>query len=364
MKKINVLIPDGDDQRAIKVVQSLGISGKTRIFILTTRNNVVKYSRFCSPFFISENAGNNEMNACMEHVLKRYSIDLLLPVAEKGIAYIHHNDWLKKWNIAPIPDLTLINKAGDKDKLNNISKSLGMETLPSIIISKKSEIDRISNINNYPVLIKPAKGAGGYGIIYVKDRKTLLDHITNLLIYNRNRKYIIQEYVDGSDMDISILCHRGEILAYTIQKPIHKAKNIFTFAKMIRFLKNSEILEYCRKLVAYIKWNGVAHLDFIKEKSGEKLYLIDFNPRYWGTLLGSTCAGVNFPYLACLSAMGVNYPVPNYDQIEYFELDRIQMLSLIFGKKEKKIASMRNSTLYLSLLDPMPTIMKRPAIFR
>lgn len=94
MKRINILIPDGDDLRAIKVVQSLGISGKIRIYILTTEKNIVRHSRFCTPFLIPENASNTDLNFRMDQIFKKYPIDIILPVAEKGIRNIHQNDWL------------------------------------------------------------------------------------------------------------------------------------------------------------------------------------------------------------------------------------------------------------------------------
>ena len=364
MKKINVLIPDGDDERATKVVQSLGMTGKTNVFILTTHQNIVKYSRYCNPFYISSHADYKEINSLMEHVLSRYSIDVILPVAEKGVYYIRQNDWLKRWNIAPIPDIPTISKVGDKWRLANISKSIGIDSPQSIFISKKSDIEKAELINKYPVLIKPVRGAGGYGIVLIHSKKMLFDQLKKRVPNNRNKSFIIQELINGSDLDISILCRHGKILAYTIQEPIQKSKNVFVFAKMIQFLYNSKILEFCRKLVEYIKWSGVAHLDFLFEKTEKKLHLIDFNPRYWGTLLGSTCAGINFPYLACLAAIGIDYPMPKYKRIKYYEMDRMQMLSMIIGKKDEKLASMRNSTIYYSLLDPLPTILKYPGILK
>jgi predicted ATP-grasp superfamily ATP-dependent carboligase len=364
MQKIGVLIPDGNDDRALKVVRSLGLSGKARTFVLTSKNNIIRYSRFCTPFFIPNNAVNEDLNLIMEHILNRYRIDVILPVAEEGINYIHQNNWLNKYNIAPIPHGNVMNQVGDKWKLNYISKSLGIGYPKSILISKVSDINKISNITHYPVLIKPVKGAGGIGIVFAQNQELLYNHLRKQLLYNRNTQYIAQEFIAGRDKDISILCSHGKILAYTIQKPIFNEEHVFTFSKMIRFIKNSKILEYCQKLVSHIKWNGVAHLDFIEEKSRENLFLIDFNPRFWGTLLGSTFAGVNFPYLACLSAMGKNFPVPKYDHIEYYEVGKKHMLHLIFSKKKRRIALVRNSSQYLSLIDPMPTIVKIPAVFK
>jgi hypothetical protein len=75
--------------------------------------------------------------------------------------------------------------------------------------------------------------------------------------------------------------------------------------------------------------------------------------------MGSTFAGVNFPYLACLSAMGATYPIPKYKDIEFNDLNGKHDLSLILKKQGKKIALMKNSMLYLYLIDPMPKIIPK-----
>jgi predicted ATP-grasp superfamily ATP-dependent carboligase len=116
--------------------------------------------------------------------------------------------------------------------------------------------------------------------------------------------------------------------------------------------------------VAHLRWSGVAHLDFKKEKKSGKLFLIDFNPRFWGTLLGSTRAGVNFPLLACYSGMGFSFPVPAYDEIDYYELERNKMVSFVFRKREGKKVRLRHSSLYFALIDPGAVILKRPAFLK
>ena len=354
-----MLIPDGDESRALKVVQSLAITGKTKVFIVLTKDRIVKYSRFCLPFYIPNNAGNDEINVCMKDVLKRYPIDAILPIGEEGIRYIHSNDWLRKWNIAPLPEMHTLNSVSNKWSLNNLLRDLGLDSPHSIIITNKGDVDKIAEIKNYPVLIKPTQSEGGIGIVFVENRESLHKQIAKELIYGGNSEYIVQEYIEGSIMSISLLCNYGKILAFEIHQPIDKAFKELTFSRMIEFITDSSLLEYCQELISRIKWSGVANMDFIKEKAGGKLFLLDFNPRFWGTLIGSTWAGVNFPYLACLSAMGISYPLPKYKNIKYYGLEKGQMLPFLFSNKENKVDSIRNSSIYMFLLDPLPKIMNQ-----
>ena len=98
MRKFNVLIPDGNDRRTIKVVQSLGISKHTNIFVVTEKNNIVRYSRFAKPFFVKKNAIDDEINVCIEGILKK-KVDVILSIGEMGANYIHRNKWLKEYKL-------------------------------------------------------------------------------------------------------------------------------------------------------------------------------------------------------------------------------------------------------------------------
>jgi predicted ATP-grasp superfamily ATP-dependent carboligase len=52
-----------------------------------------------------------------------------------------------------------------------------------------------------------------------------------------------------------------------------------------------------QRLLEHIGWHGICQADFVAEDITGIPYLIDINPRFWGSLAQGIAAGVDFPYL-------------------------------------------------------------------
>ncbi len=113
-----------------------------------------------------------------------------------------------------------------------------------------------------------------------------------------------------------MLCRDGEILAHTIQQPFTRATN-FTPAGGVEFVCDDRVLAVTRATMAALKWNGVAHLDLRYDTTRHALVLLEINPRFWGSLLGSLHAGVNFPLLTLRASLGESFDPPSFRACRY-----------------------------------------------
>ena len=108
---------------------------------------------------------------------------------------------------------------------------------------------------------------------------------------------------------------------------------------------------------AALRWNGVANLDMLRCAATGATMVLEINPRYWATLLGSVHARVNFPYLACLAALGHPFPPTKSQPITYADQSTAikQMLKKMTGRPHLAGLKLRNTALWTSLTDPLPT---------
>ena len=357
MNKLSILIPDGDDDRALIVVRSLANSKRFIVHVLTSRNRSIIVSRLCKShkLVLDEKGEDIRINRVLE-ISRSHKIDILLPIGEVGVKFVLLNLGLLKKNffIPPIPNIDSLNIVSDKWSLSEFSRSIGLPYPKSFPLDNQLDIKSLDM--NYPILLKPKIGAGGIGIEYFETESKLLSVLDSQEGVKYHDNYIIQEYIEGSDIDLSALCLNGEILAYTIQQPINKERKTFSFGKVIKLIDHSIILSLGKKCFSSLKWSGVAHIDFILDDKNNQFYMIDFNPRYWGTLMGSVVGGINFPYLACLTAQGIQFPIPEYHNSKFAILKASHLLPWLFGTGYLKGIPFSHTNLKYVITDPFPAL--------
>ena len=58
-----------------------------------------------------------------------------------------------------------------------------------------------------------------------------------------------------------------------------------------------EAVAHFERLLRELRWHGVCQADFLVDEKTGTPYLIDINPRFWGSLAQAIASGVDFPYL-------------------------------------------------------------------
>ncbi|MEE4359558.1 MAG: ATP-grasp domain-containing protein [Desulfococcaceae bacterium] len=346
MRQFSVFIPDGDNHRALKVVRSLAYGGCRNIYILADKNRNVHFSRHCKSFLLHGEYGRDEERLRqVVDISKAFPIDILLPISENGIRFVNSQKKIlqKYFRTALIPDDRTFEIARDKGLFHDFAVRHRLSVPKSIPLADYFTDSSVLNSFSFPVLLKPFIGEGGNGIKLIPSAKQFHRFFADKENPNLYKHFLIQEYIKGWDTDLSVLCKNGKIRACTVQVPLVKHGGDFSFGKIIRFIRHDEILDTGKKLLSLLGWNGIVHIDFlIEEKSGD-VKILEMNPRFWGSLYGSVSAGVNFPYLACLAALGESFPCPRYEKTVYAELSNMEKLFLLLGKKQSENISLKDT---------------------
>ena len=94
-----------------------------------------------------------------------------------------------------------------------------------------------------------------------------------------------------------MLLNHGELLAKFTHRVI-RTFAAFGGAPTVRISSRQPLMEdYLYTLLRSLDWHGVCQADFILHAETAEPYLLDVNPRFWGSVFGAVMSGVNFPYL-------------------------------------------------------------------
>lgn len=356
LRKKRVLIPDGEFNHVLKVVRALGRTGWWEVHLCTSDPSThVRFSRFVKRVHSVDDFEPDQRVDQVVDIAREIDADIILPVGEDAVrAFAELRDRVPaECVLAPVPDVGSFDVAVDKGRLAALLDEFGLPTPTTLtaseLITGRADSGRLA----WPVLCKPVRGSFGRGMERADSLDELLDHLGTL---HDPEGYIVQDMEHGRDVDVSVLCRNGVILASTLQEAsIPAPSGSYEPATVVRFTRDESVEEIVAALMRRLDWTGVAHVDLRKHPLTGRVYILEINARFWGSLLGSVTARVNIPHLACLEALGYRLPEPEYREGHFFTRG-------ITGRLPDGSSipwSWRRSHLPYVLVDPLPELVDR-----
>jgi glutathione synthase/RimK-type ligase-like ATP-grasp enzyme len=328
---LSILIPDGESLLAPYVVGCLSqIQGWKTHILSDDPETLTRYPSHKQDFLVRRKSGTyEEWTDTLRQIATRKKVDVVLPVDEFAIRAlsIYGHELASLTSIAPIPKTNAFDLVADKWSSALFFKQNNLPAPDTIRYEPGRQFEQSLQSLSFPVLTKPIHAAGGKGIQYWESLPGLRAHLEKSA---DPQKFIIQSFIDGFNTDCSVLCQDGRILAYTIQRELFPERLRFEVTQQIRFVHNEEVLRIAERLVGALQWSGAAHIDMRFDLQNGQYKILEINPRYWATILGSMKAGVNFPYLACLASLGLEFPQPGYRAIPFSNGGTMAVMNILY----------------------------------
>jgi len=270
-------------------------------------------SRFCRarllyPDPLSDPAGFVDRLADATRVLR---CGVLLPVGVDAVlATMGHVDRLDAAVRVPFPALGVVERAHEKGRCLELASKLGIPIPQTFSPRSLDEMEAASEALTYPAVVKPRRGAAARGVSYVESQAALRSLYRRLVrafpssspgrtaILDRSWP-LIQEYVPGATHDVCLIARRGTLLGALTQERLRTYPERGGSGIVNRTTRRPELVEFAQRLVGALGWHGVAQVEFKRDERTGAFKLMEFNPKFWGTLALSIAAGIDFPHLAC-----------------------------------------------------------------
>jgi len=214
-------------------------------------------------------------------IIKKYKIDYFIPVINENIKFILKNKEQFSESLKYLGDYEIFEKLNNKKLLMELAKELNIK-IPKTYIG----IDEAK----YPCVVKPTDMSSSKGVIYIVNQEDL-DKAKER--YKNEENLIIQEYVEGVGVGCSMYIRDGKIVTSyghkrLAENPISGGSSVYR-----ETFQDSRMNDIAEKILENWKWTGFAMFEF-KLTADNELYLIEVNPRIWGSINQGLQNGVNY----------------------------------------------------------------------
>ena len=312
--KEKVLVLDANERSALAITRALGTKG---VFVCTADSETdalsyhSKYSKkqftYTSPYI-----DKKQFVIDIEGICKKEHFSMVIPVTEVTTYSLSNSNF--ETAILPIPDYKTIMSLADKNNLFRLSQSLNIPTPRTIFIESLKQIELKLKEITYPAVIKPSlskviknNGFISTAVQIAKNEIELLK-ILNETPYFKDISFSIQEYIPGHGKGVFALYNHGEEICFFSHERIREkppSGGVSVLCKSVAV--DSQLKKYSSTLLKQANWHGVAMVEFRITPEG-KPYIMEINPRFWGSLQLSIDAGLNFPYILYSLLVHKNHP--------------------------------------------------------
>ena len=306
-----ILILDSDSSAGLECIQSLGRSG-ARIYAAARQPCLAFHSRYVYENKICP-ASNESLATWVSEQHLDQDYDLIVPVTERALmAFLTPKMSQAALERAVLAASDSLNLALDKERTLQFASKLGL-LLPNSRTVTKTSAEPLQ----FPVVLKPIHSRrihnGTVKSYVVTIARNLPEWWFALATTYSDIEVQEQEYVRGKGIGVEMLFNHGQPCWHFAHERLHEVPLTGGASSYRRSIAaDRALIEPAERLLAALNWHGVAMVEFKRTEAG-KLYLVEINPRLWGSLALSIDAGVNFPAGLLSIARGATVsPQPRY----------------------------------------------------
>lgn len=300
-----VLVLDGNQRAALAAVRSLGSRGLWVSVGESTDTSLSGHSRYCriNEYYHDPYHSPRLFFDDLCNLIAKHNITFLLPITEATTyAVLRYRSELPDSVTLPFSEADQVEMVANKNRLFQLALEKGVPVPESIFCENRQDgIDAIGAITRYPVVLKPSKSRILHdsfieptNVMVVYSQEQAMKALNSHLFFQH--PFTIQKFVEGKGQGIFALYNQGNPICFFAHRRLREKPpegGVSVFCESAPVPKN--LKRYARILLDAAAWHGVAMVEFRVTAEGTA-YLMEINPRFWGSLQLAIDSGVDFPW--------------------------------------------------------------------
>lgn len=312
-----VLVTDGEQRAALAVTRSLGAAGYA-VYVCSPRSRSLagaSRSAGAEAAIASPLARPADFAADIGRLIEQWRIDLLLPITDAALAALVPRRAELPPVTLPVADGPVYARLSDKAGVLATAAALGVAVPAQTTVASAEDASRVpADTLRYPIVLKPspvlARVNGQWirpGVAYAGSPDELRARLGAWPV--GAYPVLLQQRVVGPGIGVSLLRWDDRTVAVFAHRRLREkppSGGVSVYCESIS--PDPRLVAQSEALLRQLDWQGVAMVEYKIDAATGTPYLMEVNPRFWGSLQLAVDSGVDFPALLAAAALGRPLP--------------------------------------------------------
>jgi protein-tyrosine-phosphatase/predicted ATP-grasp superfamily ATP-dependent carboligase len=240
---------------------------------------------------------------------------VVIPCDERSLLPLHfHRHRFADCRLAP-PEPRALEVLFDKWATRDLAQSLGIAVAAGRLLRSDERPATLIAEFGLPLLLKPRRSysmddlARRHDVAICADERAVAEGLRRI-----GTGGFVEQFFDGRAAGVSILAVDGRVEATLQHQRLHElAGGGSSYRESVPV--SPELERACGKMVAALRYTGLAMFEFRIRGAGREWILLEVNARPWGSLPLAVAAGLDLPFLWYRSLIGKMAPTSTYGRV-------------------------------------------------
>lgn len=276
---MRILITDANYKNSIAIQRELYKDNMHEVF--ATDKEAVFFTKrlgYCKDYIV----GN------LEESVKQINPEFIIPVGSEAVKICSE----KYRELCLIPTKESLEIALNKDKML-ILNSLSDVNYPECKLFSNLEELRLYSRDKNCVVKSSNESLAKFDPLYVKlGSESEFEKIEKYL--SGGVKLLMQEQVSGVGRGFFCIAKEGKIISYYMHQRIREIPITGGSSTAAKSIFCEKMFNISKQIIEYLNWSGPLMIEYKYDETKQQYYLIELNPKFWGSLDLSYAVGLNF----------------------------------------------------------------------
>jgi len=307
---MRILVTDGSYRQTLGIVRDLGREHQVLV-ASPKRFAMAAASRFAAGHMRCPAATDSEAFAAwLDGAIKRHRIDMVMPVGAASCRALALNR--ERWPDVRIvlPPADKMELALDKRRVMAVGAAQGIPVPATEQPRSMDELEAAGARVGFPLVLKgPIEGPSG--VRYVDEPGQLraaAEAYVQRYPLPGGELPMLQQRIVGPGFGVFVTYQDGRLCRIMSHRRIREFPPTGGESSCCEVADEPVLIDQTRRLMDALAWHGVAMVEFKRHDADGKFYLMEINPKFWGSLDLALAAGADFPKDLVRIAAGETLP--------------------------------------------------------